>query len=160
VNVRQTFNLAWLMLSATVGIGCADKSFFRADPPVSAQGLSVALVDQGCDLDQDPETQGSFVEDMMVAVQVTNASPAPVRIETNKARLAWNKQTAAPDQHPDVVTLKPGAGTRVQLHFTPKGPDVACNNALTLAWSDAVTIDGKPISVPPLKFQMSATPDP
>jgi hypothetical protein len=160
VNVKPTFKMGWLIFSATAGLGCANKTFFRADPPVNAQGFSVALIDQGCDLDQDPETQGSFVQDTMVAVQVTNASPAPVRIETDKTRLAWNKQSAAPDQRPDVVTLKPGEGTRMQLHFTPKGPDVACNNPLTLAWSDAVTVAGKPISVPPLKFQLSATPDP
>ena len=158
--MNQTFKVGWLIVSATAGLGCASKAFFRADPPVNAQGLSVALIDQGCDLDQDAEIPGAFVQDTMVAVQVTNASPAPVRIETDKARLAWNRQSAAPDQRPDVVTLNPGQGARVQLHFTPKGPDVACNNPLTLAWNDAVTIDGKPISLPPLRFQLSGTPDP
>ena len=141
-------------------LGCSDKTFFRADPPVSSQGLTMALVDQGCDLDQDPDVASAYVQDTMVTVQVTNASPAAATIDTAHIRLAWNKQSIAPDSRPESVSLKPGGSSRVQLHFTPKGTDAACNNALTLSWNDAVTVAGKPVTVPPMKFQISERPDP
>ena len=141
-------------------LGCSDKTFFRADPPVSSQGLTMALVDQGCDLDQDPEVASAYVQDTMITVQVTNSSPAAATVDSSHVRLAWNKQSIAPDSRAESVVVKPAGSTRVQLHFTPKGTDAACNNAMTLSWNDAVTVDGKPVTVPPLKFQISERPDP
>jgi hypothetical protein len=160
--VKLTFNGIWLpaLSSVALMLGCSSKAFFRADPPVNAQGLTMALVDQGCDLDQDPEVASSYVQDTMIAVQINNASPAPAMVDSSHARLAWNKSSTAPDQRAESVTLKPGGSARIQLHFTPKGADAACNNAMTLSWNDAVTVDGKPITVPPMKFQISERADP
>jgi hypothetical protein len=158
--VKQTFNPRWLLLSLALVLGCADRSFFRVDPPVNAQGISVALVSQTCELEQDFEQQSLFVQDTMLALQITNQSPSAATFDSDKVRLAWSKQTTAPDLLHQLGTIKAGDSTRVQLHFTLKGPDAACNNQTTLTWSDAVTLGAKPVELPPIKFQLSARADP
>jgi hypothetical protein len=157
--VKQTCHSYSLALCLALGLGCSGKAFVRADPPISAQGLTIALTDQSCDLDQDPEQQGSYVEDVMLGLDLTNKSPSNVQLDRDRARLGWSRESVLPDQHRGSVSLKPGESTHIQIHFTPKGADVACNNGMKLDWSDAVTMDGKPVSLPPLTYQASSKPD-
>jgi len=159
--VKQTFNPRWLFFfSLTLGLGCADKSPFRVDPPVNAQGISAALVSQNCDLEQDLEQQSSFVQDTLLTLQITNQSPSAATFDSEKVRLAWSKQTSGPDLRHQIGTIKAGDHTRVQLHFTLKGPDAACNNQTTLTLNDAISLDGKPVVLAPIKFQLTAMADP
>ena len=158
--MKPTFNPRWLAFSLALLLGCADRSFFRVDPPVSAQGISMALVSQSCEQEPDVEQQSSFVQDTLVTVQITNQAPSAATFDSDKVRLAWSKQVTAPDLRHQLGTINARDSTRVQLHFTLKGPDAACNNQLTLAWNDAVTLDARPVPLAPIKFQLSATADP
>ena len=158
--MKPTLNPRWLVLFLALVLGCAEKAVFRADPPVNAQGISVAMVSQSCDLQMDVEEQSSFVQDTMLALQISNHSPSAATFDSDKVRLAWSKQATAPDLRHQLGTINAGDSTRVQLHFTLKGPDAACNNQTTLTWNGAVTLDAKPVDLPPIKFQLSATADP
>ena len=158
--MKQMFKPQWLVLSLPLVLGCADKSFFRVDPPVNAQGVSVALVGESCELEQDLEQPSWFAQDTMLTLQITNQSPSAATFDSGKVRLAWGKQATAPDLHHPIGTIKAGDSTRVQLHFTLRGTDAACNNQTTLTWDDAITLGAKPVNLAPIKFQLSARADP
>ena len=107
VTLNPTLTRFWPACSALVLLlGCAGRAFFRADPPVNAQGVTMALVDQGCDLDQDPEVASAYVQDTMITVQVTNSSPAPATVDTARLRLGWNQHSLAPDSNAESVSVK------------------------------------------------------
>lgn len=158
--MKSTFNPRWLVFSLALGLGCADRSFFRVDPPVSAQGISVALASQSCEQEQDLEQQSSFVQDTMLTLQITNHASSAATFDSDKVRLAWSKQLTAPDLRHQLGTINAGDSTRLQVHFTLKGPEAACNNQMTFTWNDAVMLAAKPVDLPPIKFQLSATADP
>ena len=121
----------------------------------------VALIQEECALDQDPMLPDTFVVDMSLTMRVDNGAPAPVKLDPDSARLAWNGgREATADDHAEELGV--GAGTKkdLQVHFLVKGKDVACNDAMSLALDKAMELGGKPLPLPPISFQPSTTPDP
>jgi len=107
-------------------IGCAGKTFVRVDPPLAAQGVSVALTQEECGLDQDPMLPDTFVLDLSLTMRVTNSATEVVKFHPERARLLIAGREVTADDRAEEVDV--GAGGKKDLHvrFLAKGRDVAC----------------------------------
>ena len=89
--------------SVVVGAGviaCAGKTFVRADPPIATQGISIALVDETCALDSDPEQGGTFLLDLGLTLRLTDGAGAPVSFHPDRARLVFAGRETVSDDRP------------------------------------------------------------
>ncbi len=77
--MRQRAIWSSIVLCASA-LGCAGKTFVRVDPPLAAQGVSIALTQEECGLDQDPMLPDTFVLDLSLTMRVTNSATEVVRI--------------------------------------------------------------------------------
>jgi hypothetical protein len=151
--------LAMVVVVAASAIGCAGKAFVRVDAPRAADGVSVALVEEECSLDQDTDQPGWFVLDLDLMVQVTNGAARPVAFHADRSRLTSPAGEAASDDRKDEVDVGPGAKKRLSVHFVQKGRDIGCNSPMSVAFGKALEIDHRAIPLSPLSFQPSNSPD-
>jgi hypothetical protein len=148
--------------SVVLGAGamaCAGKSFVRADPPITAQQVSIGLVDETCALDTDPDQGGSLLLDLGITLRVTNGAAGPVAFHADRSRVLFAGREAVSDDRPETIGVGAGSKKEVRVHFVLKGRDVGCNTLMSLALDKAVELDGKPLPVAPLAFQPSNSPD-
>ena len=138
---------------------CAGKTFVRADPPIATQGISIALVDETCALDSDPEQGGTFVLDLGITLRVTDGAGAPISFHPDRARLVFAGRETLSDDRPEAIGVGVGSKKNLRVHFVQKGKDVGCNNLMSLALDKAVELGGKPLTLAPMAFQPSNSPD-
>jgi hypothetical protein len=140
-------------------LGCAGKTFVRVDPPLDAQGVSVALTQEECALDQDPMLPDTFMLDLSLTVRVTDGAPDPLKFHPERSRLVIAGRETNADDHAEELGVGAGSKKDLHVHFLVKGKDVACNNAMSLALDKAMELGGKPLPLTPITFQPSNTPD-
>lgn len=140
-------------------LGCAGKTFVRVDPPLAAQGVSVALTQEECALDQDPMLPDTFMLDLSLTMRVTDGAPDPLKFHPERSRLLIAGRETASDDHADEQGVGAGSKKDLHVHFLVKGKDVGCNAAMSLALDKAMELGGKPLSLTPISFQPSNSPD-
>jgi hypothetical protein len=150
----------WSTIVVCAGaIGCAGKTFVRVDPPLAAQGVSVALTQEECALDQDPMLPDTFMMDLSLTMRVTDGAPDPLKFHPERSRLVIAGRETASDDHAEELGVGAGSKKDFHVHFLVKGKDVACNAAMSLALDKAMELGGKPLPLTPISFQPSNTPD-
>ena len=150
----------WLSIVLSAGaLSCAGKSFVRADPPATAEGVQVALVSEECALDQDPVQTDTFQLDLALTMQLTDGAADAVKFHPERSRLIVAGRETLADDRAEEIGVGAGSKRALHLHFLVKGRDVACNNVMSLALDKAVDLGQKPIRLSPLSFQPSNAPD-
>jgi hypothetical protein len=140
-------------------LGCGGKTFVRVDPPLAAQGVSVALTQEECALDQDPMLPDTFMLDLSLTMRVTDGAPDPLKFHPERSRLLIAGRETTADDHAEEQGVGAGAKKDLHVHFLVKGKDVACNAAMSLALDKAMDLGGKPLPLAPISFQPSNAPD-
>ena len=148
-----------LVLGVVVGCAGAGRSFVRVDPPLTAEGVSVALIEESCALDQDVNQAGAYVLDLSLTVQLTNGATRPVTFHPERSRLTSPVGEIAADDRPEEIGVGPGSKKTVRIHFIQKGRDLGCNAVMKVALDRTVELDHKPIPLSPMSFQASNSPD-
>jgi hypothetical protein len=156
--MRQRAIWSSIVLCASA-VGCAGKTFVRVDPPIAAQGVQVALTQEECGLDQDPMLPDTFVLDLSLTMRVTDGAPDALTFHPERSRLVIAGRETASDDRADTLGIGAGNKKDLHVHFLVKGKDVACNNAMSLALDKAMELGGKPLTLTPIAFQPSNTPD-
>jgi hypothetical protein len=148
-------NLGLGLAVALMAGGCAERPFVRADPPVSHDGVTVALVGQTCGRQSWNEAYDTL--DLDVAVRVTNASAASVDVVPAEIRLLARGNSPAPrSSKPKMVdapiVLPPNSVATVHVHFLRSG-NAKCDQDMQLALDRAVEAAGRPVMLRPLSFK-------
>ncbi len=150
----------WLSIVLCAGaMSCASKSFVRADPPATAEGVQVALVSEECAMDQDPVQADTFQLDLALTMQLTDGAGDAVKFHPERSRLIVAGRETLSDDRAEEIGVGAGSKKSVHVHFLVKGRDVACNNVMSVALDKAVDLGQKPIHLSPLSFQPSNAPD-
>ena len=140
-------------------LGCGGKTFVRVDPPLAAQGVSVALTQEQCALDQDPMLPDTFMMDLSLTLRVTDGAPDPLKFHPERSRLLIAGRETTADDHAEEQGVGAGSKKDLHVHFLVKGKDVACNAAMSLALDKAMELGGKPLPLTPISFQPGNSPD-
>jgi hypothetical protein len=150
----------WSSIVLCLGaLGCAGKTFVRVDPPLAAQGVSIALTQEECALDQDPMLPDTFMMDLSLTLRVTDGAPDPLTFHPERSRLLIAGRETPADDHAEETGVGAGSKKDLHVHFLVKGKDVACNAAMSLALDKAIELGGKPLPLTPISFQPSNSPD-
>jgi hypothetical protein len=125
-----------LVVTTALAAGCADRPFLRADPPVASGGVSAALVGQRCRRRVRHDQNG--ILDLVLALRVTNAGPAPLSIVPARLLLHVGSDTAQPDDFDAPFTLPPGGGAPLRVHFRAWS-NAACPETLGVSFEGAIS---------------------
>jgi hypothetical protein len=139
--------------------GCSEAwshAFVRTDPPVAADGVSVALVARQCDRQIDPNWQSyADVLGLDVDMRVTNSAAEAVTFDPAKVRLLADGLARAPHRSDSAETLPAGASKVFTVHFLELDDNLACNVPMALAVAGAAQIGSTPVTLGPLNFLAS-----
>ncbi len=153
-------SMAWSSIVLCAALtGCAGKTFVRVDPPIAAEGVSVALTQEECALDQDPMLPDTFDLDLSLTMRVTDSASDALKFHPDKSRLIISGRENPSDDRAEEVGVGAGGKRDLHVHFLVKGRDVACNIAMSLALDKALELGGKPVRLSPVSFQPSNSPD-
>jgi hypothetical protein len=153
-------NVSLLAISIGLGaIGCADQPFVRADPPVSHDGVTVALIGQRCGREAWYENYDVLNLDMIVRVR--NQTSLPVDVFPAQMRLLARgnspvPRSSTPKWEDAPLTLQPNSATNVRVHFQRWG-NAKCDQEMQLSIGRSMEIDGKDVVLPPLSFVATQT---
>jgi hypothetical protein len=150
-----------LVACATVAgvVGCADRPFVRADPPVTSDGVTMALVGQKCG--REAWYENYDVLNLEMVVRVTNGTSSPVDIMPAQMRLLarGNSQvprSSKPKWEDGPLELQPNASTDVRVHFQRWG-NAKCDQEMQLSPGRSMEMSGKDVTLPPLSFVATRT---
>jgi hypothetical protein len=146
--------LATVVLSSAA---CADRPFVRVDPPVSSQGVTVALVGQKCE--REGWNEAYDVLDLEVVLRVTNGTPGPIGVTPAEMRLLASgnsplPRVSSPKREDAPLEVAPNSNADIRVHFDRRG-NGRCNQGMQLSLDRAVNQDGRAVTLPPLSFMPS-----
>jgi hypothetical protein len=139
---------------AVAMLGCSDRAFVRSDPPVSTEGVTVALVGQKCD--REGWNEGYDVLDLEIVVRVTNHSASAVDVLPAEIRLlargnAPVPRASTPKGEDAPIQVPPNSTADVRVHFHRRG-NARCDQQMQLSLGRALEEAGHDVAVPPLSF--------
>jgi hypothetical protein len=134
---RSRFNaeLSSLALAASLA-GCGDRPFVRSDPPVTSAGVTVALAGQQCRRRVRHDQNG--ILDLVLALRVTNAGPAPITIVPARLALVVRGDANLPDDHDAASTLAPGRSSTVRVRYRA-WINARCNEPMSISLDGALS---------------------
>ena len=148
-----------LALVAVSAVGCADRSFVRADAPVNSDGVTVQLVGQQCG--RQAWNEAYDVLDLELVVRVTNGTATAVEIVPAEMRLLASgnapiPRASSPRWEDAPVQVAPNSTADVRVHFYRRG-NARCNQQMQLSLARSVEASGRSVLLPPLTFVPSAS---
>ena len=148
-----------LMAIVMAALGCAERPFVRADPPVSSDGVTVALVGQKCG--REAWYENYDVLDLDMVVQVTNGTAFPVAVIPAEMRLLARgnspiPRSSKPKWEDSPLTLEPNSTASVRVHFQRWG-NAKCDQEMQLSPGRSMELSGKDLTLPPLSFVATLT---
>lgn len=146
--MRKVTLAADLLFGAVLG-SCAPQPFVKSDGPTAAGGVTVAPINQRCGRRYDNPI--SDVLDLTMALQVSNASNAPVTFLPEDVRLMVNGDAVPPEAHVPPAEIAPGSTKEVSVHFLRYG-DAKCNAPMSLSLTHALKIGNNDLNARPLYF--------
>jgi len=155
MTVRQIGLVLTLMVAAG---GCGEswsRSFVRTDPPASAGGVSVALVERQCDRDNDPNWSYADILGLDILMRVTNSADSAVTFDPGKVRLLADGEARAPHRADAPETIATGTSKTFTVHFLERDDNLACNVPMALAIDGSAAIGASPLPLRPLSFLAS-----
>jgi hypothetical protein len=149
---------------ATVAVGvvataCGYSSPYRSSgPSLSKAGVAIAVVGQRCYVNRTGEPYRTTVSDdelnVELRVDVRNQSSHTAVVEPQRmvvSEMVDGKRADLRSEDKDAVTLQPGESKTVSLRFGTAG-DLDCHHELALDAGSAITVDGQPVSLDPVRF--------
>src|SRR5689334_8464188 len=124
------------LAAALATSGCLASSFVRTDGPAQAGGVTVALVDHRCSMDEDYSTYRTMLI-LGMRVSVRNDTPEPITVHPDQLRLMAQGLAAKPTFAPEARVVAPGATEYVRVEFQRPG-DLGCDAELSLALDGAI----------------------
>jgi hypothetical protein len=107
----------------------------RADAPVAAGAVTVALVGHKCDVRTRRDMND--ILDLVVHVRLTNTGATPAPVDPSQMKLVVGHDETPPDEHPERFELAAGAPADVRLHYHRWG-NAGCDAPMALALGGAV----------------------
>jgi hypothetical protein len=161
-EVHMTIGRLSIVVTALSAMGgCSEawsRSFVRTDPPAQADGVSVALVERGCDRRNDPDWPAyADVLGLDIQMRVTNAAVASVMFDPSKVRLLADGEARRPHRSDSAETIPAGASKMFTVHFLERDDNLACNVPMALAIEGAAEIGSSPVPLRPVSFLVSNT---
>jgi hypothetical protein len=140
-------------------VGCADRPFVRADPPVTSDGIIMSLVGQKCG--REAWYENYDVLNLEMVVRVTNRTSSPVDIVPSQMRLlargnSFVPRSSRPEWEDAPLELQPNASTDVRVNFQRWG-NAKCDEEMQLSPGRSMEISGKDVTLPPLAFAATRT---
>jgi hypothetical protein len=129
MTFRRLFVVALLGL---VGAGCASAPTARVAGPSQDRGLSIALIGQRCDRENDPSWSVADILDLALRVAVANRSDAPVQFDPLALQLIAAGENRAPHRADDADLVMPGSTRVFEVRFLERDDRLACNVPMTL----------------------------
>ena len=144
-----------------VASGCAYSAPYRTSgPSLSDQGVEVGLAGIRCYVNRgaDPLTDTTDEDQagLDVRLQINNNSDKVAEVSEGQIRLAeadLPMAQAASPRRSKVIALLPGETMQVPLKFTPNGV-ADCHHRFALEFGDSVEVDGAPVPLNPIDFQV------
>ncbi|HVU53172.1 MAG TPA: hypothetical protein VHL80_20955 [Polyangia bacterium] len=127
---------AALLVIGALAAACSDRPFLRRDPPVTTGGVTVALVGQRCRRRVRHDQNG--ILDLVLALRVTNAGPAPVSIVPARLALVVRGDATEPDDHDAPFALGPGLSSPVRVHYRAWS-NARCDEPMSVALDAALS---------------------
>ena len=149
-NVAAIFMVALLELG-----GCATQPLARVSGPVQAQAISVALVGQSCDRENDPNWSSADILGLDLQIRVTNAGAAELRFDPAETALLADGQPYRPHRSDSPAAIPPGESGTFVVHFLERNGSLACDVPMKLAIDRAVTAGGAAVTFEPISFLAS-----
>jgi hypothetical protein len=135
--------------------GCASQPFVRAGEPAQSQAISVALVGQSCDRENDPNWSSADILGLDLRILVTNSGAADLRFDPAETALLAAGRSRRPHRSDAAAAIPPGASRTFVVHFLERDAELACNVPMTLAIDRAVTAGGATVTFTPISFLAS-----
>jgi hypothetical protein len=135
--------------------GCATQPLARVSGPVQAQAISVALVGQSCDRENDPNWSDADILGLDLRIRVSNAGASVLRFAPAETALLAAGQSYRPSRSDSPAAVPPGASETFVVHFLERNGSLACDVPMTLAIDRAVTEGGATVTFEPISFLAS-----
>ena len=140
-------------------VGCADRPFVRADPPVSNDGVTVALVGQKCG--REAWYENYDVLDLDMVIRVTNQTSEAISVVPSQMRLLARGNSTVPrsskpkwEDAPSQV--QPNASADIRIHFQRWG-NAKCDHEMQMSLDRSMEMSGRNVAVQPLSFVATRT---
>jgi hypothetical protein len=152
--------VSWTMVVfGLVATSCGYSAPYRSSgPALSKAGVEIAVVGQRCYVNRAADPYRTTVSDdelnLELRVDVKNQSGRTAVVEPQRmvvSEMADGKRTDLRSEDKGAVTLQPGEAKTVSLRFERTG-DLDCRHELALDAGQAVTVDGQPVSLDPIRF--------
>jgi hypothetical protein len=147
------------ILIATVSLlelgGCATQPLARVSGPAEAQAISVALVGQSCDRENDPNWSSADILGLDLRIRVGNAGAAELTFDSAQTALLAAGQPYRPHRSDPPAAIPPGASRTFVVHFLERNGSLACDVPMSLAIDRAVTAAGATVTFEPISFLAS-----
>jgi len=134
---------------------CMSKPFVRTDGPARDRGISVALVSQSCDRENDPNWSYADILGLDVKISVANSGSAAITFDPAQTALSAGGRSQPPLRSDAAAAIPPGASRTFVVHFLERNGDLACNVPMALSLDRAVRLDGAPVTLQPISFLAS-----
>jgi hypothetical protein len=135
--------------------GCASQPLARAGGPAQAQAISVALVGQSCDRENDPNWSIADILELDLRIRVTNSGATVLRFDPAQTALIAVGQPHRPHREDTAAVIPPGGSRTFVVHFLERDGRLACNVPMALAIDRAVTAGGASVTFQPIPFLAS-----
>ncbi len=135
--------------------GCATRPLARVSGPVQSRAISVALVGQSCDRENDPNWSYADILGLDLRIQVTNAGAAELRFDPAETALLAAGPPHRPHRSDSPAAIPPGASRTFVVHFLERDGNLACDIPMKLAIDRAVTAGGAAVTFEPISFLAS-----
>jgi hypothetical protein len=123
-------------------------------PALSAKGIEVAVLRQGCAQADEPDAYGFDLIEEQVEIQVRNGAPDPATVHRDRFRLLAPDGSALATttwRSADPLTVAGGQTEIFDLRFMTRG-GLACTEEMRLDPASGVTLHESPVALRPLPF--------
>ena len=141
---------------------CSSSQVARPSPsraragPFETEAISVALVGQSCDRENDPNWSYADILGLDVKISVANSGAAAVTFDPAADRASRPVgRSYRPQRSDSAAAIPPGASRTFVVHFLERDGDLACNVPMALSLDRAVRLDGAPVTFQPISFLAS-----
>ena len=96
---------------------CMSEPFVRTDGPARGRGISVALVSQSCDRENDPNWSYADILGLDVKISVANSGAGAITFDPAQTALSAGGRSQPPRRSDAAAAIPPGASRTFVVHF-------------------------------------------
>lgn len=150
-RVIEKFGFAVFLASAAAG-GCATDGLAWTRGPGQVGNVSIAMVGQACDRENDPNWTFADILDLRLDLQVRNSGHTSVEFDPRGARLLVRGESHQVHRSDAAATVAPWASRTFSVRFLERDDRLSCNQPMALDLQGAMRIAGAAVRLAPVEF--------